>query len=375
MQQKSKDYYGVLGLQKPSSEEEIKKSFRKLALKYHPDKAKGDTEKVEKFKEINEAYDVLSDPNKKKMYDQFGTVDGMGMGMEGMGGMPEGMNMENIFENLFGFGGGIPGMPGMGGMRGGNRKKKPMHKTYELPVTLEEVYNGKKIPFRIKRKIYRGTGSSKCTHCNGNGQVVQQMSIGFMMTQNITMCPECQGSGNDYKEKDFQVLECDLEVPIPAGTPEGNHLVMQGKGDELPDMEKGDVHFVVTYKKHETFKLSEKETLDLEVTFDITLTEALYGFKRTLPMLDGQKLDVVLPPRHTLCKKITQPIEKVLPGEGMKFQGHKGDLHMYFNIELPEPNTPNLRASLEESTYTVKTQEKQDVESTEFKRLIDVTTL
>jgi len=362
MQQPSKDYYGVLGIEKPSSEEEIKKAFRRLALKYHPDKSKGDPEKEEKFKEINEAYDVLSDESKKKMYDQFGTVDGMG-------GMPEGMNMENIFENLFGFGGGIPGMPGMG-MR---RKKKPMHKTYELPVTLEEVYNGKKIPFRIKRKIYRGTGSSKCSHCRGNGQVVQQMNIGFMMTQNITMCPHCQGSGNDYKDKDFQVLECEVEVPIPAGTPEGNHLVMQGKGDELPDMETGDVHFVISYKKHDVFTLSEKETLDLEVIFDITLTEALYGFKRVIKMLDGQWLDIVLPPRHSLCAKITQPIEKIMPGEGMKFQSHKGDLHLFFQIELPLANTPNLRAVLEEAEYTTSIPEHSSSE--EFRRLIDVTTL
>jgi DnaJ-class molecular chaperone len=367
MQQKSKDYYGILGIQKPSSEEEIKKAFRKLAMKYHPDKCKGDAEKAEKFKEINEAYDALSDPNKKKMYDQFGTCEGMDMQ-----GMPEGMNMENIFENLFGFGGGIPGMPGMGGM-GMRRKKKPMHKTYELPVTLEEIFNGKKIPFRIKRKIYRGTGSCKCKECNGAGQVVQQMSIGFMMTQNITMCPHCQGSGNDYKEKDFQILECDLEIPIPAGTPEGNHLVMQGKGDELPDMETGDVHFVISYKKHSVFKLSEKETLDLEVNFDITLTEALYGFKRQLKMLDGQSLEIALPPRHSLCQKIHQPIEKILPGEGMKFQGHRGDLHLFFTIELPVSSTPNLRATLENVKYT--TQIPSEPTNNEFQRLIDITTL
>jgi len=368
--QRSKDYYRSLGIEKGSSDDEIKKAFRKLAMKYHPDKAKGDAEKAEKFKEINEAYDVLSDPQKKKMYDQFGTVEGMDMGggMGGMAGMPEGM--ENIFENLFGFGGGIPGMQGMRSAR----KKKPMHKTYELPVTLEEVYIGKKIPFRIKRKIYRGTGSSKCKQCNGSGQMIQQMSIGFMVTQNITMCPHCQGSGNDYKEKDFQILECDLEVPIPAGTPEGNHLVMQGKGDELPDMDTGDVHFVITYKKHDVFTLSDKEPLDLIVNFDITLTEALYGFKRSLKMLDGQDMDIVLPPRHVLCQKISAPIEKILVGEGMKFQGHKGDLHFIFNIELPKPNTSNLRAVLEESEYATKVPVEAE-KSEGFARLIDITNL
>ena len=341
----SKDFYKILGIDRSSSEDEIKKAFKKLALKHHPDKKGGD---AEKFKEISEAYDVLSDPQKKKMYDQFGTADfgdmgGMPGGMGGMAGMG-GVDMENIFENLFGMN--FPGMPGGGGGR--RRSRKPAHKTYELPVTLEEVYEGKKIKFRIKKKIYRGTGSSKCTKCGGKGQVVQQISMGFMMTQNITSCPDCSGSGNNYQEKDFQHIESDLEIPIPAGCPEGNHLVMQSKGDELPDMEPGDIHFVVSYKKHDLYKVSEKDSSDLEVTIPITLTEALYGFKKTIPTLGGGYMELCLPARSALVRKISKPVEKVIRGEGLKYQSQKGDLHVFFEIELPEPSAKNLRGVLED---------------------------
>jgi DnaJ-class molecular chaperone len=351
MQRSNKDYYQILGLERGCSEDEIKKSFKKLALKYHPDKKTGD---AEKFKEINEAYAVLSNPEKKKMYDQFGTAD---LGDMNMGDMDFG-NVENIFENLFGFnfGGG-----------GSRRRKKSMQKTYELPVTLEEVYQGKTIKYRIKKKIYKGDGSSKCKKCNGQGQIAQQVSMGFIITQNIVTCPECTGSGYHYKEKDFLIVENELEIPLPKGIPEGNHLVLQGKGDEYPDMEPGDIHFMIKYKPHSVFSISKTEPLDLQTTLSINLLEALYGFKRYIKHLDGSILEIHLPPRHSICHKISKPIEKTLSGEGMNFQGQRGDIHIYFEIELPSPNTTNLRSTLE-SVYQIKSEEEPEG----FKKIINV---
>lgn len=330
----SKDLYEVLGIDRTSSEEEIKKGFKKLAMKYHPDKKGGDEQK---FKEINEAYAILSDPQKKQMYDKFGVMDS-----NDINEMP---SMDNIFENLFGF--------GFGQRNNSRRKRKAMHKTYDLPVTLEEVYHGKKIPFRIKKKIYKGDDSCECKECNGTGQVIQQINMGFMMTQNITICNVCHGVGSDYKEKDFYHVENELMIPIPEGTPQGSHIVMSGKGDELPGMEPGDVHFVLIYQDHDIFKISDKDPLDIETTIMITLTEALYGFKKYIKSLRGTILEIYLPPRSSLCSRINGSIEKVIMGEGMCYQGTKGNLHIYFDILLPDPNISGLR-SLLESHYPVQ---------------------
>jgi DnaJ-class molecular chaperone len=347
-----KDLYGILQLEKGASEEEVKKSYKKLAMKYHPDKKGGD---AEKFKELGQAYGILSDPQKKTMYDQFGVVEGGPEGGGGGGGgMPGGVNMENIFESLFGMRGGIPGMQGMPGMPGMRRsgKKKSAHKTYELPVTLEEVFLGKTITFRISKKTYAGSGSgTKCKECNGTGQVVQQVHMGFMVTQSINSCAPCQGNGTLFQDKDFLVLESQVDIPIPPGTPEGNAIIMVGKGDQMPDMEAGDVHFVLIYKPHPVFKVCEKEMLDLLTTIPITLTEALYGFRRELVLLDGEKMDVVLPPRSVLCKVLDKPLVKEVEGVGMRFQGHKGNLKIAFRIELPPPGSPGLFAVLENCAY------------------------
>lgn len=353
--QNRKDLYNVLGIQKSASDDEIKKAFKKLAIKYHPDKKGGD---AEKFKEINEAYGILSDPNKKKMYDQFGTTE-----MGEMGNPMDMAGMENIFENLFGFG------FGNGGHASSRRKKKPPHKVYELPVTLEEVYAGKKIPFRIKKKIYKGLDPIKCKDCKGTGQVIQQVSMGFIVTQNITTCSKCSGNGSIYNEKDFVVVESELQVPIPPGAPEGNQLVMQGKGDEIPNMDPGDVVFIPIYKPHPVFKMSDKEPLDIETQINITLYEALYGFRRFIKHLDGNIFEIYLPPRNVICKNISKPIEKVLDNEGMKFQGHRGNLHIIFNITLPNPNLNNLRATLEQDYHKF---DETNNESNSFSRLIDV---
>lgn len=355
----SKDLYSVLEIDKSASEDDIKKAFKKLALKHHPDKRGGDPEK---FKEINEAYSVLSDPNKKKMYDQFGTVE-----MAEMGNPMNMGDMENIFENLFGF-----GFPGAGGNP--KRMKKAPQKVYELPLTLEEVYNGKKIDFRIKKKIYKGTDSVKCKECKGKGQVVHQINMGFLVTQNITTCPKCSGNGISYNEKDFITVESELEIPIPRGIPEGNQIVMKGKGDELPNMDPGDVIFVPQYKPHSVWKMSEKEPLDIITEITISLYEALYGFRKTIKHLDNRIFEIFQSHDRPIARTIHKPIEKVIPNEGMIFHGHKGAMVLTFTIKLPDPTFISLKNCLEDIAEYDPDEDKPSTHNV-FSRFIDIHTL
>lgn len=345
------DYYGVLGLGRDASEDEIKRAFKKKALVYHPDKKGGD---AEVFKQLNEAYAVLSDPNKKRVYDQFGTTDVPDLG--GVGGMP--MDVENLFESLFG----MPGFPGGGG---GRRSRKPPPKRYELPVTLEEVYTGRTVPFRIRRKIYKGSGGRSCPQCRGTGQVVQQISMGFMTTQTVSPCPRCGGAGTAYNESDFRETEASVSVPIPRGIPEGNSLILPEEGDEIPGKGRSDIVFTVVYKPHEVWKVSGENPLDLETTIRVSLYEALYGFRRRVTHINGEEVEVGIPPRTVLCSEVSGPVVKTLEGEGLCFDGAKGSLRLLFVIGLPDPGTPGLRLALSPPV-------EKDTEETEgFRRFID----
>ncbi|NDE14579.1 J domain-containing protein [bacterium] len=337
------DYYQVLGLDRGASEDEIKRAFKKKALIHHPDKKGGD---AEVFKQLNEAYAVLSDPNKKQMYDQFGTTD-----VPDLGGMP--MDVENLFESLFGMGG------------GGRRSRKPPPKRYELPVTLEEVYTGKTILFRIGRRIYKGSGGRSCPQCRGTGQVVQQVSMGFMTTQTVSPCSRCGGAGISYNESDFRETEAEVSIPIPRGVPEGNHLILPEEGDEIPGKGRNDIVFTVVYRPHDVWRVSDDNPLDLETTLRVSLYEALYGFRRRLRHINGEEVEVGVPPRTALCSEVSRPVIKTLEGEGFHFGGHKGSLRLLFAIELPDPATPGLRLALSPST------EKPTEEVDGFRRFID----
>lgn len=329
------DYYDLLQVDKSATEDEIKKAYKKLAMKLHPDKG-GDPEK---FKELNEAYAVLSDENKRRMYDQFGTAE---FG-EGMGGASA-MDVENLFGSLFGANfGGFGGMGG--GMSRGKNKSQP--KTYSLPVSLEEVFMGKKIMYRIKKKIFKGTSGKTCKDCQGSGQRIQKINMGFIVSQQISTCSSCSGSGKFYEDKDFIHVESEIEIPLPKGLPEGNTIVIREKGDEMPGVEPGDVHFVIQYKKHDVFRVSESESdpLDLYCDIPITLTEAFQGFKRSIPLLDGSILSIYQPKNIPLTKIINGPIEKVLDHDGLRFQNHVGSLHLHFQIVLPQSLELHLQVS------------------------------
>ena len=235
------DYYEILGVTKNASATEIKKAYRKKAIQYHPDKNPDDPKAEEMFKKAAEAYEVLSDPNKKARYDQFGHAAFEGGGGFGGGGM----NMEDIFSqfgDIFGsaFGGGFSGFGGFGG--GGQRRVKGSNLRIRVKLTLEEVANGVEKKVKVKRKKQvDGVTYKTCTTCNGRGQVtkVQNTILGRMQT--AVACSSCGGSGQmiDKKPSDadaqgLKMAEETVSINIPAGVENEMQLKVPGKGNEPP---------------------------------------------------------------------------------------------------------------------------------------------
>ncbi|KAF9970569.1 hypothetical protein BGZ73_006710 [Actinomortierella ambigua] len=351
-------YYDILGVNPDASESEIKKAYRKLAMKYHPDK---NPEEGERFKEISHAYETLSDPEKRAMYDQYGE-DGPGAGgFPGFGGFnfgPGDMD-EDIFEHLFGGGGGPGfgfggGMGGGGPRRGGNRKRKGEDLMHNLNVSLEDLYNGKSTKLSLEKNIIcshcQGKGGKagavkKCTTCDGRGVklVVRQIGPGMMQQMQVT-CTTCHGEGQTIREKD-RCKKCKgnkvvnekkvLEIFIEKGMRNGEKIPMKGEADQEPGVETGDVILVLQQKPHPLF---ERKGSDLHCKITLSLVEALCGFSKILVThLDGRGIHVESP-----AGKIIKPgqVKKII-GEGMplfKRPMDKGDLYITFDVEFPKDN-------------------------------------
>lgn len=305
--------YKVLGLEKSATDSEIKKAFRKLALKKHPDKG-GDPEE---FKKIQAAYEVLSDPEKREKYDKYGLE-----GLEG-GDMPEGgMDVFDLF-----FGG------GRRRARGGKRKAEDT--VYPLKVSLEDLYNGKTAKLAITRSVMKGE-PKKCSTCRGQGVVIQMRQIGPGMVQQLqSRCPDCTGGYRVQMKKERQVLE----VNVDKGASHNTKLRFSGMGNESPNAEPGDVVFVLQQKEHGTFK---RKGADLLLQKDISLSEALCGFKFVVHQLDGRNLLVQSKPGQIVRPEVTSGVPYVMcvDGEGMPKYGNpfdKGRLFVLFTIVFP-PN-------------------------------------
>lgn len=247
-----RDYYEVLGVAKNASADEIKKAYRKMAIKYHPDKNPDNKEAEEKFKEAAEAYDVLSDATKKQRYDQFGHA-GMGGAAGGGGGYGGGgfSNMDDIFER-FGdvFGGAFGGGFSNGGGRGGRRVNRGTDLRVKVKLTLDEILNGAHKKIKVNKfipcKTCKGTGAedsnySTCGQCNGSGQVAQVTNTFLGRMQTIATCPSCSGEGKTIKNKcktcfgdGIERGEDVIAIDIPAGVEEGMQLNVSGKGNAGP---------------------------------------------------------------------------------------------------------------------------------------------
>jgi molecular chaperone DnaJ len=287
-----KDFYEILGVTKNSNEAEIKKAYRKKAIEFHPDKNPGNAAAEENFKAAAEAYEVLSDPQKKAQYDRFGhqAFEGGGGGGGFQGG---GMNMDDIFSQ-FGdiFGNGFGG--GGGYSSGGNRRVKGSNLRIKIKLTLEEIANGVEKKVKVKRKIQaQGVSYKTCSTCNGQGQVMQirQTILGRM--QSASTCPACGGAGQMLDKKpanaDSQgmILEDEtVSIKIPAGVVDGMQLKVQNKGNDAPgNSVPGDLIVAIEEIEHEFLK---REGENLHYDLYISFPEAILGISKDIEAINGK---------------------------------------------------------------------------------------
>ncbi|MEK6702683.1 MAG: molecular chaperone DnaJ [Planctomycetota bacterium] len=357
----TRDYYEILSIEKTADGEEIKRSYRRLAMKYHPDRNPGDAEAEKNFKEAAAAYEVLSDPQKKQIYDQYGHEGLRGAGNAGHDFNR--MNVEDIFSmfgDLFGGGGGR----GRGGGGGGQARGYDLE--YEISITLEDVLKGCERDVEFNRAdlcdTCRGSGAKpgskpvKCGTCGGQGKV-QQTGLGGMFRM-VTTCPHCQGRGNVVKDK------CEtcrgkgrvpkarkLSLKIPAGIGDGQAVRVQGEGEPPPpevsptgDGQRGDLHVVVRVERHELY---ERQGDHLVMQMPISFTQAALGADVEVPTIDG-RANLHIPkgtPHGTLLK---------MSGKGLPSLrgGRRGDMGVVVNIEVPRKLSAKQEELLREFART-----------------------
>ena len=282
------DYYEILGVSKSASEGDIKKAYRKNAIKYHPDKNPGDTAAEEKFKKAAEAYEVLGNREKRSKYDQFGhsAFDGNG----GFGG--GGMNMDDIFSQ-FGdiFGGG--GFGGFSGFGGGQRRSKGSNLRIKVSLDLKEIVNGVDKRIKVKRKVKaQGVTYKNCNSCNGSGQVTRITNTILGRMQSSSTCPSCNGAGqmvsNRPSNSDSNGLvsfEETVLVKIPAGVEDGMQLKVSGKGNESPaNGVSGDLIVLIQENEHPFLK---REGNNLHYDLYISISDAVLGVSKEIETVTG----------------------------------------------------------------------------------------
>lgn len=330
-----RDYYEVLEVSKSVTEVELKKAYRKKALKYHPDKNPGDKEAEEKFKEAAEAYEVLSDPQKRARYDQYGHA---GVGGAAGGGFGGGMNMEDIFSHfgdIFGsaFGGGF------GGFSSRPQQVQGSNLRIRLSLTLKEIINGVEKTVKVKRfKLAPGATSKNCPTCNGTGQTRRIMNTPFGQMQTQSVCNTCGGTGKvaDHippgaNNHGLIKVEEEVSIKIPAGVREGVQLQVRGKGNDAPfGGIPGDLIVVIEEIEDEYLK---REGDNLHYELYISVPEAILGTKKEIPTITG-KVKITVD-SGTQSGKILRLKDKGLP----QVQGYGyGDLFIHINVWTPNPN-------------------------------------
>jgi len=329
-----KDFYEILGISKNATEAEIKKAYRKKAIEFHPDKNPGNKEAEENFKAAAEAYEVLSDAQKKAKYDQFGhqAFDGSG----GFGGGHGGMNMDDIFSQ-FGdiFGGAFGGQ--FGGNSGGQRRVKGSNLRIKVKLTLDEVANGVEKKVKVKRKVQAaGVSYKTCSTCNGQGQVMRVTNTILGRMQSASTCPTCGGSGQiiDKKpaEADAQgmILQDEtVSIKIPAGVVDGMQLKVANKGNDAPGNGiPGDLIVAIEEQEHEFLK---REGENLHFDLYISFAEAVLGVSKDIDAVNGKV-------RIKLEEGIQSGKILRLKGKGIpSLNGYgKGDLLVHINVWTPK---------------------------------------
>lgn len=350
----SKNYYDILGVSKDADESKIKSAYRKLCLKYHPDKLakKSEKEKQEgeaKFKEINEAYQILSDPDKKKQYDTFGTVDDMGSGMGGSGFD----NMDDLFSMF-------SGMHGFGGNSGFKNRQQPQIQKgssikMKIPVTIEELFKGctKKVKYTISTRCPNchgvgGTGQHMCPSCHGTGQKIKTTRQGFAVYQEVMACPQCNGTGFVVDNKcmtcggsGFRQSSRTAEVTFKPGIQNGEFVIINNAGNESKDKRGSNGDFIAQASYNIDPAKYEVRGLDVVEHVYIPYYDLLLGCEYDVKIPNGItrkiKLDSCI---HN--KKLIK-----LYREGLKRDNKVGDYYVEINYAFPESLTEDERKCIE----------------------------
>ncbi|KIX04209.1 chaperone DnaJ [Rhinocladiella mackenziei CBS 650.93] len=338
---KDTKYYEILGVDPSASEAQLKSAYKKGALKHHPDKNAHNPEAAEKFKDLSKAYEVLSDPQKRALYDQYGEE-----GLE-QGGMGGGMAAEDLFAQFFGGGSAFGGMFG-GGMRDtGPKKARTIHHVHK--VSLEDIYRGKISKLALQKSVIcpvcEGRGGKEgavrtCAGCNGAGMKTMMRQMGPMIQRFQTICPDCQGEGETIRDRDRckrcmgkkTVVERKvLHVHVDRGVKSGHKIEFRGEGDQMPGVLAGDVVFEIEQKPHPRFQRKDD---DLFYHAEIDLLTALAGGQIYIEHLDDRWLTVNIFPGDP----ITPGSIKVIKGQGMpSFRHHDfGNLYIQFDVKFPD---------------------------------------
>ncbi|MCG7361868.1 molecular chaperone DnaJ [Roseomonas sp. ACRSG] len=364
-----RDYYEVLGVARGASEDELKKAYRKLAMKYHPDRNPGDKEAEAKFKDCSEAYDVLKDAEKRAAYDRYGhaAFEG-GMGGGGGGGNPfGGSGFEDIFEQMFGFGGGGRQRQGQAAGRGADLRT-------EVQITLEEAFAGAKQTVRVQTSVQcdacTGSGSEggstaaqTCGTCGGAGKVRAQQ--GFFLIERA--CPTCGGTGRVVKNP-CKVChgagrvqrERTLNVTIPAGVEDGTRIRLSGEGEAgLRGAPPGDLYVDISLLPHSIF---QRDGANIYVRVPLRMTQAALGEAVEVPVIDGGRARVTIPAG-------TQSGDQFrLRGKGFSVlrSAARGDMYVQVAVETPQNLSARQRELLEEFEAEASERAKSSPESEGF---------
>tara|TARA_Y100000590_G_scaffold18717_1_gene22256 strand:+ start:486 stop:1616 length:1131 start_codon:yes stop_codon:yes gene_type:complete len=361
-----RDFYEILGVSKSANGDEIKKSYRKLAMKYHPDRNKGNADAEKKFKEATAAYEALKDPQKRAAYDQYGhdafRQGGMG-GAQGFGDFAGGFS--DIFEEFFG-----------GGFGSTSRKRGPSRGSdlrYNMSVSLQDAFTGKKtqirIPSYIGCNLCSATGSadksgpSMCSSCNGHGKV--RSTSGFFSIERP--CPTCGGEGSSIKNP---CLKCSgtgqvkkqktISVSIPAGVDTGTRIRISGEGEPgQRGAGNGDLYIFVEVQKD---KLFEREEENIFCEIPISVTTAILGGEVEVPTIDGKKARLNIP------SGTQSETQFRLKGKGMSVlrQNHRGDMYVQANVEIPVNLNSKQKSILKEFEKEGGTSKKHSPKSQSF---------
>lgn len=343
----NKDYYQILGVEKNATDDEIKRAFKKSALKYHPDRNPDDKEAEEKFKEINEAYQVLSDPEKRQKYDQFGTADFNGSGFGGFEGGFGGFDFGDIFGDIFG-----GGFGGFGGFGSSSRKDAPRRGAdleYTLNLTFEEAVFGVEKEIVVTRKencsVCHGTGAKAgttpktCPKCGGTGQirVQRQTPIGVIASTSTCSecrgkgtiieepCPNCHGTGKERKRRT-------IKINVPAGVDTGNVMPLRGQGEAGENGgPAGDLYINIKVAPHNIFK---RKGYDIHIETHISFANAALGIELTVPTVHGNVKYKV--PQGTQPGTIFR-----LKGKGVPKVNSQGQGDQYVKVIVDVPKTLN----------------------------------